>query len=118
MMHGQRNIKLFYSVQFRYLKVFLHAWSSNTASMKFTDRPNNPQTIVPRDVHVYTHARTHTHTHSIYGTSLMPVQTQTCVILPQTHLTYERNKHKVYPLFRLKYFLILSVNFHRIERAN
>ena len=112
----------FCSVQFRYLKCFLHMWISKTGRMKFIDRLNHPQTIVPRDVHVYTHTHahkyTHTHTHSIYGTSLSSLQTQTCLILPQTRLTQEQNTPKVYPLFRLKYFLVLSVNFHHTDGGN
>jgi hypothetical protein len=40
------------------------------------------------------------------------------LILPHARLKYQQNTHKVYPLFRLKYFLILSVNFqpHRVAK--
>ena len=73
------------------------------------------RTIVHRDVHVYTH--THTHTHYL-GTSLTPVQTKACLILPHTPLTYQQNTQKDYPVFRLKYVPILGVSFHHTEWGN
>ena len=58
--HITLSPNLFYSVQFLYLKCFLHVWTFKTARMKFIDRLNHPQTIVPRDVNTHTHTHTHT----------------------------------------------------------